>query len=205
MGRQGVCLNHYLCLMLLSSYTDIYVEAGLDEVGRGCLAGPVVASAVILPKNISMPNLRDSKQLSAQTRAELEVCIKQEAIAWAIAECSPIEIDKWNISNASIYAMHRALDALGYLPELLLVDGNRFKPYNYIPYYCMVKGDDRFLSIAAASVLAKNYRDALMQNLAVQHPEYGWETNMGYPTRTHKEAIALHGLTAHHRLTFKST
>lgn len=191
--------------MLLPYYTNQYVEAGLDEVGRGCLAGPVVASAVILPKHIDLPTLRDSKQLTAQVREELGEIIKEKAIAWAIAECSPIEIDKWNILNASIYAMHRALASLPTLPELLLVDGNKFKPYDYIPYYCIVKGDDKYLSIAAASVLAKNYRDALMVGLAKEYPEYGWETNMGYPTKAHKKAIASFGLTPHHRLTFKST
>jgi ribonuclease HII len=191
--------------MLLPYYTNQYVEAGLDEVGRGCLAGPVVASAVILPKHIDLPTLRDSKQLTAQVREELGEVIKEKAIAWAIAECSPVEIDKWNILNASIYAMHRALASLPTLPELLLVDGNKFKPYDYIPYYCIVKGDDKYLSIAAASVLAKNYRDALMVGLAKEYPEYGWETNMGYPTKAHKKAIASFGLTPHHRLTFKST
>jgi ribonuclease HII len=191
--------------MLLPYYTNQYVEAGLDEVGRGCLAGPVVASAVILPKDIDLPTLRDSKQLTAQVREELGEIIKEKAIAWAIAECSPTEIDKWNILNASIYAMHRALTSLPTLPELLLVDGNKFKPYEYIPYYCIVKGDDKYLSIAAASVLAKNYRDALMVEFAKQYPEYGWETNMGYPTKAHKKAIASFGLTPHHRLTFKST
>ncbi|TAE09989.1 MAG: ribonuclease HII [Bacteroidetes bacterium] len=191
--------------MLLPYYTNQYVEAGLDEVGRGCLAGPVVASAVILPKHIDLPTLRDSKQLTAQVREELGEIIKEKAIAWAIAECSPVEIDKWNILNASIYAMHRALASLPTLPELLLVDGNKFKPYDYIPYYCIVKGDDKYLSIAAASVLAKNYRDALMVGLAKEYPEYGWETNMGYPTKAHKKAIASFGLTPHHRLTFKST
>lgn len=191
--------------MLLPYYTNQYVEAGLDEVGRGCLAGPVVASAVILPKHIDLPTLRDSKQLTAQVREELGEIIKEKAIAWAIAECSPVEIDKWNILNASIYAMHRALASLPTLPELLLVDGNKFKPYDYIPYYCIVKGDDKYLSIAAASVLAKNYRDALLVGLAKEYPEYGWETNMGYPTKAHKKAIASFGLTPHHRLTFKST
>jgi len=189
--------------MLLTAYTDLYIEAGLDEVGRGCLAGPVVAAAVILPKDLQIPTLRDSKKLSAQSRQDLEVIIKQEALAWAIAECSPIEIDRWNILQASIQAMHRALDALTLTPELLLVDGNKFKPYHYIPYYCMVKGDDRFLSIAAASVLAKNYRDAYMQDLATQYPQYAWENNVGYPTKAHRRAIAIHGLTPHHRLTFK--
>ena len=179
------------------------MEAGLDEVGRGCLAGPVVAAAVILPKDIEIPALRDSKQLSAAVRTELEIIIKEKAIAWAIAECSPAEIDAWNILNASIYAMHRALDALAVVPELLLVDGNKFKPYNYIPYYCMVKGDDRFLSIAAASVLAKNYRDTLMQELALAYPEYGWDKNVGYPTTVHRKAIAQYGTTPHHRVTFK--
>jgi ribonuclease HII len=191
-------------MMLFPFYTTQYTEAGLDEVGRGCLAGPVVASAVILPKDINLPTLRDSKQLSAEVRAALEIQIKEKAIAWAIAECSPAEIDQWNILQASIQAMHRALDALPTLPELLLVDGNKFKPYKFIPYHCIIKGDDKYVAIAAASVLAKNYRDNLMQELAQTYPEYGWETNVGYPTKAHKKAIALYGLTPHHRLTFKS-
>lgn len=189
--------------MLINAYSDIYIEAGLDEVGRGCLAGPVVAAAVVLPKDIVIPDLRDSKKLSANMRTSLEIIIKEKALAWAIAECSPTEIDTWNILNASIYAMHRALDALTVIPELLLVDGNKFKPYQYIPHYCMIKGDDKYLSIAAASVLAKNYRDTLMQNLALAYPEYGWEKNVGYPTLQHRKAIEKHGLTPHHRLTFK--
>ena len=189
--------------MLQSFYTLEYIEAGLDEVGRGCLAGPVVASAVILPKDFTLPSLRDSKKLNAEKRAELELVIKDKAIAWAIAECSPAEIDKWNILNASIQAMHRAIDLLDIIPELLLIDGNKFKPYKYIPYTCIIKGDDKYLSIAAGSVLAKNYRDNLMCGLASQYPEYSWDKNVGYPTKAHKKAIEAYGLTPYHRLTFK--
>jgi ribonuclease HII len=189
--------------MLKSSFTDTYIEAGVDEVGRGCLAGPVVAAAVILPKDFTHAELKDSKQLSASKRLKLETDIKQNALAWTIAEASAAEIDKLNILNASILAMHRAIEALTIAPELLLIDGNRFKPYNFIPYHCIVKGDNKFLSIAAASVLAKNYRDQLMSDLADEFPAYDWKNNVGYPTLKHRQAIQKNGLTEWHRLSFK--
>jgi ribonuclease HII len=189
--------------MLKSAFTNIYIEAGVDEVGRGCLAGPVVAAAVILPKDFTHAELKDSKQLSAIKRISLEIEIKENALAWAIAEASATEIDKLNILNASILAMHRAIESLTIEPELLLIDGNRFKPYNFIPYHCIVKGDDKFLSIAAASVLAKNYRDQLMIDLADEFPAYDWKNNVGYPTRKHRLAIQKNGLTEWHRLSFK--
>jgi ribonuclease HII len=189
--------------MLQSSYTTQYIEAGIDEVGRGCLAGPVVAAAVILPKNAKYDNLRDSKQLSSTKREELALEIKEKALAWAIAEASVEEIDQFNILNASILAMHRCIEKLTIMPELLLIDGNRFKPYNFISHQCIVKGDNKFLSIAAASVLAKTYRDKLMTNLSKTFTHYGWEKNMGYPTKIHKNGISKFGITEWHRKTFK--
>lgn len=197
-----------------SSFSNMYVEVGLDEVGRGCLAGSVVAAAVILPLDFTHTTLTDSKKLSLKERINIEIDIKQSALAWAIAEASVEEIDTYNILNASILAMHRALnkifEANTIIPELILVDGNRFKPYMpqkaqncFIPYRCIVKGDAKFYSIAAASVLAKNYRDAQMQKLALDFPHYHWEKNVGYPTPKHKEALKLYGLTKYHRKTFK--
>lgn len=178
------------------------VEAGLDEVGRGCLSGPVVAAAVILPKDFRSDVLNDSKKLSAKKRDALCEEIKSSALAYAIAEVSNIEIDKINILKASFKAMHLALDELNVRPELLLVDGNRFIPYNDLPYHCVVKGDGKFLSIAAASVLAKTYRDNLMAEYAKQYPGYGWEKNVGYPTKQHRAAIAELGTTPLHRVSF---
>ena len=196
-----------------SSFSNKYIEVGLDEVGRGCLAGNVVAAAVVLPINFTHPTLTDSKQLSLQERKQVEIDIKSSALAWAIGEASVEEIDKYNILNASILAMHRALGKIFeqnlILPELILVDGNRFKPYipldsvQAIPYQCVVKGDAKFYAIAAASVLAKNYRDAQMEELAHLFPQYHWDKNVGYPTPKHKEALKLYGLTEHHRKTFK--
>lgn len=168
--------------MLKSSYTKDKIEAGCDEVGRGCLAGPVVAAAVILPKKFKHKLLTDSKQLKKKDRQQLEVEIKQAALAWAVAEVSHQEIDEINILNASFKAMHLALDQLGVEPEFLLVDGNRFTTYRKIHHQCIVKGDSKYLSIAAASVLAKTYRDDLMEKLSADYPGYGWESNMGYPT-----------------------
>jgi len=192
---------------MLASFSNKYIEVGVDEVGRGCLAGTVVAAAVILPLDFYHDTLTDSKQLSFSQRETIEEEIKKDAIAWAIGEASIEEIDKINILQASILAMHRALDKIFeeslQIPELILVDGNRFKPYNFIPYQCVVKGDAKFFSIAAASVFAKNYRDKKMIALAQQHPEYAWESNMGYPTPTHKKAIQKYGLTPYHRKTFK--
>lgn len=178
------------------------LEAGLDEVGRGCLAGPVVAAAVILPEGFSHPDLDDSKKLTAAKRRLLDVYIREHALAYAIAEVSAPEIDQINILNASFLAMHRALDQLLLRPELLLVDGNRFKPYGELPHHCIVKGDGKFASIAAASVLAKQYRDALMEQLHVQYPAYGWDRNVGYPTAQHRKALAEHGITPWHRRSF---
>ncbi|WP_066830960.1 ribonuclease HII [Rufibacter ruber] len=189
--------------MLLSNHSGKTLEAGLDEAGRGCLAGPVVASAVILPPDYFHPLLNDSKQLTAKQRDLLREEVCREAVHWAVAEVSPKEIDQINILNASFLAMHRALDQLQAEPEYLLVDGNRFKAYKAVPHACMVKGDGRFYSIAAASVLAKTHRDELMCRLAQEFPQYGWERNAGYPTKHHRSAIAGYGTCVHHRLTFR--
>jgi ribonuclease HII len=189
--------------MLLSSFTPDLIEAGFDEVGRGCLAGPVVAAAVILPKNYQHELLNDSKQLSKGERNSLEHEIKKAAIAWAVAEVSAGEIDKINILNASFLAMHKALDQLIVSPEFLLIDGNRFKPYGEIKFECIIKGDANYLSIAAASVLAKTYRDNLMEKLDQQFPGYGWNTNVGYPTIEHRDGIRSLGITPYHRRSFE--
>lgn len=188
--------------MLKQSHTDHRVEAGIDEVGRGCLAGPVVAAAVILPKDYSHPLLNDSKKLTQKTRRLLETHIKQHAIAYQVAQVSHQVIDQVNILNATFLAMHQALDALTVTPDLLLVDGNRFAPYHRIEHLCVIKGDGEYLAIAAASVLAKNYRDDLMADLATRFPGYGWERNVGYPTAQHRKAIMEHGITEHHRKSF---
>ena len=188
--------------MLLSSYTPDKIEAGCDEVGRGCLAGPVVAAAVILPKNYQHELLNDSKQLSRENREILEGDIKRDALVWAIAEVSNVEIDDINILNASFKAMHLALDQLTMKPEFLLIDGNRFHAYQELPHQCIIKGDGQYLSIAAASILAKTYRDTLMQKLAIQFPGYGWETNVGYPTEQHRDGIRQQGITPYHRKSF---
>lgn len=190
--------------MLRSYYNIDAIEAGLDEAGRGCLAGPVVAAAVILPKDYTHPLLNDSKQLSKQERIILRVEIEKDALAYAIAEASHEEIDTINILKASFLAMHRAVEKLILRPEHLLIDGNRFTPYPLIPHTCIVKGDAKFLSIAAASILAKTYRDDLMEKLAEEFPHYKWQQNAGYPTPFHKKAIKEHGFTPFHRLTFKS-
>ncbi|WP_020596579.1 ribonuclease HII [Spirosoma panaciterrae] len=189
--------------MLRSYYNANVLEAGLDEVGRGCLAGPVVAAAVILPTDYSHPILNDSKQLSRSQRETLRIAIERDALAWAIAEVSPEDIDRINILKASFLAMHRAVDALALRPEHLLVDGNRFVPYPMIPHTCLIKGDAHFLSIAAASVLAKTYRDDLMEKLGTEFPAYGWAKNVGYPTPIHREAIRQFGPTRHHRMSFR--
>jgi len=188
--------------VLLSSFTPDLVEAGCDEVGRGCLAGPVVAAAVILPKNFTHEFLNDSKQLTRDERNSLQEEIKGAALTWAVAEVSPEEIDKINILNASFLAMHKALDQLTMRPELLLIDGNRFKPYQEIKFECIIKGDATYLSIAAASVLAKIYRDDLMEELGVRYPGYGWHTNVGYPTVEHRDGIRALGITPFHRKSF---
>ncbi|CCH57151.1 Ribonuclease H [Fibrisoma limi BUZ 3] len=189
--------------MLKSHYNADAIEAGLDEVGRGCLAGPVVAAAVILPKDYTHPILNDSKQLTRQQREILRVDIERDAIAWAVAEVSHEEIDRINILKASFLAMHRAVDALTVRPEHLLVDGNRFIPYPMIPHTCIIKGDAHYLSIAAASILAKTYRDDLMERLGAEFPAYGWAQNVGYPTPHHRDAIRQHGPTKYHRMSFR--
>ena len=181
------------------------VEAGCDEAGRGCLSGPVFAAAVILPKDFRCDLLNDSKQLSETTRNELRILIELDAVAFAVASCTPQEIDQVNILWASVKAMHRALLKLQPEPQHILVDGNRFKPYEEIPHTCVVKGDARFMSIAAASVLAKTYRDEYMVRLHDEFPHYHWNTNKGYPTREHRQAIEKHGITEHHRRTFNLT
>ncbi len=188
--------------MLEISYKKECLEAGCDEAGRGCLAGPVVAAAVILPPDYHHPLLNDSKQMTAAQRLKVRDHIKEHALAWAVAEVSAEEIDHINILKASFEAMQRAVERLSIRPEHLLIDGNRFYPRLDIPFRCEVKGDARFANIAAASVLAKTYRDEYMARLAEEFPAYGWERNAGYPTKQHREAIARHGLTPHHRLSF---
>ena len=178
-------------------------EAGCDEAGRGCLAGPVVAAAVILPDGFAHPDLIDSKKLSEKRREAMRQVILDNALAYGIAMCSPAEIDSINILNASIEAMHRALDQLALRPGAIIVDGNRFKPYRDITCTTVVKGDAKYANIAAASILAKTTRDHLMAELHAQFPVYDWATNKGYPTADHRAAIAAHGLTPHHRLTFR--
>lgn len=199
--KQGAGLAPYMI-------PDI-AEAGCDEAGRGCLCGPVSCAAVILPPDFNAPGLNDSKQLTAHERDRLRVIIEEQAVAWAVCMVPPEEIDRINILNASILGMHRALDMLKVRPRHILVDGNKFKPYldpvtqMDISAHTVVKGDGKYMSIAAASILAKTHRDELMLRLSEECPGYGWERNMGYPTREHKEAIARLGLTKHHRLTFR--
>jgi len=189
--------------MLASNYSGKILEAGLDEVGRGCLAGPVVAAAVILPPDYQHPLLTDSKQLTKLRREKLREEILQVAVGWAVAEVSHVEIDRINISNASFAAMHLAIAKLPVTPEFLIVDGNRFNAYKNIDHACIVKGDTKYLSIAAASVLAKTYRDHLMTKLAQDYPHFGWEQNVGYPTAKHRQAIREHGPSPLHRLSFR--
>jgi len=187
---------------LLNNYSSFQYECGCDEAGRGCLAGPVVAAAVILPDCFDYPILNDSKQLTEKQRDTLRPVIEREAIAWAVAYVDNNEIDNINILNASILAMHKAIDMLCVEPEYIIVDGNRFKPYGNIPHKTIVKGDSKYLSIAAASVLAKTHRDELMNKLDKEFPEYSWKINKAYPTKRHREAIKLHGTTTYHRMTF---
>lgn len=189
--------------MLKAFFSEDFIEAGCDEAGRGCLAGPVVAAAVILPKDYEHPLLNDSKQLTPQQREILRVEVEKEAICWGVAEVSNQEIDQINILNASFLAMHRALDKCNIKPELLLIDGNRFNPYRNIPHQCIIGGDGLFYAIAAASVLAKTYRDEWMRKISKEFPDYGWETNVGYPTKQHRQAIKEKGVTPHHRLSFR--
>lgn len=188
--------------MLKNYYEQGRVEAGCDEAGRGCLAGSVYAAAVILPPDYRNERLNDSKKLTARQRYALRQDIERDAVAWAVGVVTPQEIDQINILNASILAMHRALDQLQVRPEAIIVDGNRFKPYRDLPHTTIVKGDGKYLSIAAASILAKTYRDDEMVRLAQEYPDYDWQHNMGYPTRKHREAIRQHGITPYHRRTF---
>jgi len=189
--------------MLKSSFTGTLCEAGCDEAGRGCLAGPVYAAAVILPTGYTNPLLDDSKKLSAKQREKLRYQIEKEAVAWAVESVDHQEIDRINILNASILAMHKALSKLRPAPELILADGNRFHPFPGIPHKCIIKGDGIYLSIAAASVLAKTYRDEFMINLDHEYPQYGWKTNKGYPTEAHRKTINQWGITPYHRKSFR--
>ncbi len=198
--------------MLLSHYYEGKIEAGCDEAGRGCLAGSVYAAAVILPDGYQNPLLNDSKQLTEHRRYELRDIIERDAVAWAVGIVTPEEIDRINILNASILAMHRALDQLKVRPEAIIVDGNRFRPYCPVvggisadaplPHTTIVKGDAKYLSIAAASILAKTYRDDYMNRLAEEYPQYDWRSNKGYPTRKHREAIRQYGITPYHRRSY---
>ena len=188
--------------MLLPYLHPDLIEAGCDEAGRGCLAGAVYAAAVILPKDYQNPRLNDSKQLTEKQRYALRQEVERDALAWAVGIVSPEEIDQINILNASILAMHRAVEGLKRRPEHLLIDGNRFKPLQEIPYTTVVKGDGKYLAIAAASILAKTYRDDYMNALATEYPAYDWQSNKGYPTAKHRAAIASHGITPYHRKSF---
>ena len=188
--------------MLKSHYYEGLIEAGCDEAGRGCLAGSVYAAAVILPPDYQNELLNDSKKLTAKKRYALREEIERDAIAWAVGIVTPEEIDKINILNASFLAMHRALDQLQVRPEAVIVDGNRFKPYQNLPSTTIVKGDGKYLSIAAASILAKTYRDDYMLSLAEEYPQYDWQSNMGYPTKKHRQAILEHGITPYHRKSY---
>lgn len=187
---------------LLPNYSTWELECGCDEAGRGCLAGPVVAAAVILPANFHLPLLNDSKQLSEKERDLLRPIIEKEALAWAVGIVSNTEIDEINILNASILAMHRAIDKLTICPEFIIADGNKFKPYRDIKHQTIVKGDSKYLSIAAASILAKTHRDEIMLQLHAEFPYYDWDNNKAYPTPKHRAAIRTHGTTCHHRMTF---
>lgn len=190
-------------ITLLSTFQHDLIEAGCDEAGRGCLAGPVFAAAVIFPADYCNPVLNDSKKLSEKKRMMLRPIIEQEALAYAVASVSAEEIDKINIHKASYLAMHKALDMLGISPQFLIIDGNKFIPYGETPHACIVKGDGKYLSIAAASILAKTYRDEYMDKIAADYPEYDWLQNKGYPTVKHRQAVLKLGLTPHHRKTFR--
>ncbi len=191
--------------MLLSFFQEELIEAGCDEAGRGCLAGPVFAASVILPKNFSHSILTDSKLLSENNRFLLRDIIQNEALAFAVAEVDHEEIDRINILNASFLAMHKALDQLNLNPAFIIIDGNRFHAYRDIPHACVVKGDSKYYSIAAASILAKTYRDDYMCKISLEHPEYEWSRNKGYATAKHREAVLTHGLSPYHRKTFRIT
>jgi len=188
--------------MLASHYYEGKIEAGCDEAGRGCLAGSVYAAAVILPDDYQNEMLNDSKQLTEKKRYQLREIIQRDAIAWAVGIVTPEEIDKINILNASILAMHRALDQLQVRPEAVIIDGNRFKKYKNLPHTTIVKGDGKYLSIAAASILAKTYRDDYMNQLAKEYPQYDWLSNKGYPTKKHRDAIRQYGITPYHRKSY---
>jgi ribonuclease HII len=189
--------------MLLPYFQDEFIEAGCDEAGRGCLAGPVFAAAVILPKNFEHDLLNDSKQLRESDRFALRQIIEQEALAFGVSMVDHQEIDKINILNASIKAMHLSVDKLTIRPSFIIIDGNRFKPYQDIPHQCVVKGDGKYFSIAAASILAKTYRDEFMLNLASEYPNYDWANNKGYPTVKHRKAVIEFGMTPYHRKSFR--
>lgn len=189
--------------MALLPYVQDCTEAGTDEAGRGCLAGPVTAAAVILPEGFTHPMLNDSKQLSKAKRELLRPIIEKEAVAFAVAHIFPEKIDEINILNASILAMHHALEQLTTAPTFIAVDGNRFKPFANIPHQCIIKGDGKYLNIAAASVLAKTYRDDYMEDIHLQFPHYAWDRNMGYPTQAHRDAIRSHGPSPYHRKSFR--
>ena len=188
--------------MLKNCYNEGKIEAGCDEAGRGCLAGSVYAAAVIFPADYQNEELNDSKQLTDKKRHQLREIIERDALAWAVGLVTPEEIDKINILNASFLAMHRALDQLTVRPEAIIVDGNRFKQYGKVPHTCIVKGDAKYLSIAAASILAKTYRDDYMDGLAEEYPQYDWKSNKGYPTKKHREAIRQYGVTPYHRMSY---
>lgn len=191
--------------MLLARYQKEFIEAGCDEAGRGCLAGPVFAAAVILPHNFKHKLLNDSKLIAEEARYELRAEIEEKAIAHAVAWCDNIEIDEINILNASFLAMHRAIDKLLCIPQYLIIDGNRFNKYRDTPHACIVKGDSKYFSIAAASILAKTYRDDYMKQIAREHPEYDWHNNKGYPTISHRKIVLELGHTPYHRKTFRVT
>lgn len=189
--------------MLKLNYSEFNFECGTDEAGRGCLAGPVTAAAVILPEHFSNSMLNDSKQLSHKKRNLLKPMIEGQAVSYAVSHVYPTEIDSINILNASILAMHKSIDQLNPIPEFIIVDGNRFKPYKTIPFETIIKGDSKYLSIAAASVLAKTTRDAYMEKIHEEHPMYNWKQNKGYPTVEHREAIKTYGITKYHRKSFR--
>lgn len=188
---------------MLHQYYQTLTEVGTDEAGRGCLAGPVTASAILLPSKFKHPLLNDSKQLSEKSRMKLKPFLEDTAVCFGVAHVFPEEIDKINILNASIKAMHLAIDQLTEKPEFIIVDGNRFKPYKNIPFECIIKGDAKYMSIAAASVLAKTYRDLYMEKLHLEYPMYNWKKNKGYPTKEHREAIRKYGISKYHRKSFK--
>lgn len=188
---------------MLYNYSFNTFEAGTDEAGRGCLAGPVTAAALILPKDFKNDTINDSKLLSEKKRGLLKPIIENSSVTYGVAHIQPLKIDEINILNASILAMHKAIDQLNKKPEFIIVDGNRFKPYNNIPHECIIKGDSKYMSIAAASILAKTYRDAYMEKIHEEYPMYNWKKNKGYPTKEHREAIRKYGITKYHRKSFR--